>query len=321
MANSNPVFKFEEAQRIKLKASIMIEGLTGTGKTGLALMLSYYLSGMAWEKVFHIDTENKSANLFADIPFSTGAKVGKFKVGQLTEDVGYKPSNYLAFRDAAIKAGAEVVIEDSISHAWQYKGGLLDLVNAATTKGGRSDKYAAWRDEEVSAEKNRLLELIRCPQVHVITTVRVKEKFDYAEVDGKNKLVSLGEQQIQQADLKYEPDLVLHMVSPGEGVNIYPRALVVKSRYTILQKDQEYDFTPELCMQLKTYLEDGADPQVLLEQQRQDYLDAIKTYLDAHPNKVPIWKVMKKDAGYETTELKDIDLNGCKQLYLTLTSE
>ena len=32
----NPNFKFEVARRIQLKASIMIEGLTGTGKTGLA---------------------------------------------------------------------------------------------------------------------------------------------------------------------------------------------------------------------------------------------------------------------------------------------
>lgn len=37
-------------------------------------------------------------------------------------------SNYLAFRESAIDAGAEVVIEDSITHAWMYKGGVLDLL-------------------------------------------------------------------------------------------------------------------------------------------------------------------------------------------------
>ena len=316
----NPIFKFEDAERIKLKASIMIEGLTGTGKSGLALLLSKYLAG-SWDKVFHIDTENKSANLFADLPFSDGQPVGKFKVGQLTEDIGYKPSNYLAFRLAAIQAGASVVIEDSISHAWQYKGGLLDLVNEATAKSTKNDKYAAWRDDKVASEKHKLMDLIRCPDVHVITTVRVKEKFDYVDDGtGKNKLQSLGEQQIQQADLKYEPDLVLHMVHPGQGPNTPPRALVVKSRYAILQKDVEYDFTPELCIQLKAYLEEGADPTKLLEEQRQDYITAIKEYLDAHQNKVPIWNVMKKDAGYESIKLEDIDLKGCKDLYLVLTT-
>lgn len=44
MAGS-PLFKFEEAQRTQCKASIMIEGLPGKGKTGLALLIGYYLGG------------------------------------------------------------------------------------------------------------------------------------------------------------------------------------------------------------------------------------------------------------------------------------
>lgn len=320
---TNPIFKFEDAERVQLKASIMIEGLTGSGKSGLALLLAFYLSGGDWSKVFHIDTENKSANLFAGIPFSTGTTVGKFKVGQLTEDIGYKPSNYLAYRKAAINMGAATVIEDSISHAWQYQGGLLDLVNeAAAASKNKNDKYAAWRDEKVATEKNNLLSLIRCPDVHVITTVRVKEKFEYITGDdGKNKLQSLGEQQIQQADLKYEPDLVLHMVKPGYGTDQHPKALVIKSRYAILLKDQEYEFTPELCLQLKAYLEEGANPEELLEQQRQDYIQAIKEHLDAHPNKVAIWNVMKADLGYGDTLLENIDLAACKRLFLQLTTD
>ena len=49
---ANPVFQFEEAERVQLKASIMIEGLSGEGKTGLALMLAYYLADEKWDKVF-----------------------------------------------------------------------------------------------------------------------------------------------------------------------------------------------------------------------------------------------------------------------------
>ena len=317
---SDPVFKFEDAERIQLKASIMIEGLTGTGKSGLALLLGFYLSDGDWSKVFTVDTENKSANLFAGIPFSTGDPVGKFKIGQLTEDVGYKPSNFLAYRKAAVQMGAKVVIEDSISHAWQYQGGLLDLVNTATaTQKNKSDKYAAWRDETVAKEKQLLLSLIRTPDVHVISTVRVKEKFEYITGDdGKNKLSSIGEQQIQQADLKYEPDLVLHMVSPGSGTGVAPRARVIKSRYVIFEKDEVYDFTPELCLQLKAYVEEGADPAELLEAQRLEYVEAIKEHLDAHPNKVTIWNVMKEDANFKDFKLTDIPLNGLKSLYLTL---
>ena len=48
---SNPIFNFIDAERIKLKASIMIEGLTGSGKSGLALLLGYYLADGDWSKV------------------------------------------------------------------------------------------------------------------------------------------------------------------------------------------------------------------------------------------------------------------------------
>lgn len=319
---TNPIFQFEEAKRIACKASILIEGLSGRGKSGLALALGYVLAGNDWSKVFHIDTENRSARLFRDIGCSIGNTFGAFKVGELTPEIGYKPTNYLAFRTAAINAGAEAVIEDSISHAWQYKGGVLDIVNEAKGRAKNpKDTYAAWGDEEVVKEKNELLQLIRDINVHVISTVRVKEKMEYTQGEKGMELKSLGEQQIQQADLKYEPDLVLHMIRPGSNRNgkiIHPIARVVKTRYAIFEVDQEYEFTSELMLQLKQYLEEGVDPNELLEQQRQDYIKAIKEYLDSKPGTKPIWDVMKKDAGHEETKLKDMPLNVLKSLFIKL---
>ncbi|WP_230139377.1 hypothetical protein, partial [Campylobacter jejuni] len=90
--------------------------------------IGHILAG-EWKDVFALDTENKSLNLFVNIPSSEGSNFGKFKVGQLTADIGFRPSHYLAYREAAKKMGVKVVIKDSISHAWQYKGGVLDLVN------------------------------------------------------------------------------------------------------------------------------------------------------------------------------------------------
>lgn len=315
MSNTNPIFSFEEAKRVACKASILIEGLSGRGKSGLALLLAKGLT-KDWTKVFAIDTENKSLNLFTDLPASSGEKFEKFNIGQLTKDIGFKPSNYLAFREAAIRAGAEAVVEDSISHAWQYQGGVLDIVTKkqATTK----NQYAAWGDDEVVKEKNELLSLIRDDRVHVISTVRVKEKHEI--IDGKP--VSLGEQQIQQADLKYEPDLVLHMIRPGRKTTSmveHPKALVIKSRYAIFEVNQEYEFTPELIEQLRQYLDEGEDPAVLLEKQRQEYTTAIKNYLDEHPNGIPVWKVLKENAGYKDTKLDDIPLDVAKALYIELT--
>lgn len=323
---NNPTFTFTDATRTACKASIMIEGLPGRGKTGLALMLGYILSDDDWSKVYHIDTENNSANLFVDIDSSMGDKFGKFKVANFTEEIGFKPSNYLAYRRAAIENGAKTVIFDSISHAWNYKGGILDLVSQAKANNARyaKDSYAAWGDETVVKEKNELLELIRTNKAHMITTVRVKEKMEYElGADGKNKLVSLGEQQIQQADLKYEPDLVLQMQSAGSnknGVIKHPVALCTKSRYAIFTEGETYEFTPELIQQLKAYLAEGVDPEELLAKQKETYLNALQTYFTEKPAAKEIWKIMKSDLGYADTLAKDIPLSDLKQLYVRLTA-
>jgi len=326
MATNNPTFSFEDATRTACKASIMIEGLPGRGKTGLALMIGYILSDEDWSKIFHVDTENNSANLFVDIDSSMGNKFGKFKVANFTEELGFKPSNYLAYRKAAIDAGAKTVIFDSISHAWNYKGGILDLVSQAKATNTRyaKDSYAAWGDENIVKEKNELLELIRSNKVHMITTVRVKEKMEYElGPDGKNKLVSLGEQQIQQADLKYEPDLVLQMQKAGSnknGVIKHPVALCTKSRYAIFTEGETYEFTPELIKQLKQYLEEGIDPEILLQKQKDEYLAALKQYFKEKPAAKEIWEIMKKDAGLGDVLTKDISLSDLKMLFVKITA-
>lgn len=319
--------QFEDAQRVQCKASIEFEGLSGTGKSGAAMLTAAILADYDWKNIYALDTENRSLRLLVGTPCSDGNKYGSFKVAELTPDIGYAPSNYLAIRDAAVNAGAKVFIQDSISHAWGYKGGVLDKVSAAKASGNKlyaKDAYAAWGDAEVVAEKNKLLEMIRDQRVHVISTVRVKEKMEYTtDENGKTKLESLGEQQIQQADLKYEPDLVLHMLAPGSNRNgkiVHPRVRVIKTRYAILEKDQEYEWTPELIKQLKAYLEQGIDPETIFEQQRQEYVQGIKAFVTENPAKQAIMQVLKEDLGCKDIKVSEMPLEKVKQLYITLIS-
>lgn len=318
--------QFEDAKRVQCKASIEFEGLSGTGKSGAAMLTAAILAGYDWKTIYACDTENRSLRLLVGTPCSDGNKYGSFKVAELTPEIGYAPSNYLAIREAAIQAGAKVFVQDSISHAWQYKGGVLDKVSEAKTSGNKlyaKDAYAAWGDAEVVAEKNKLLEMIRDERVHVISTVRVKEKMEYTrDAEGKTKLESLGEQQIQQADLKYEPDLVLHMLKPGSNRNgkiEHPRVRVVKTRYAFLEKDEEYDWTPELITQLKQYLEEGVDPETIFEEQRQEYINGVKEIITNTPAKKAIASVLKEDLGYKDTKLAEMPLKAIKQLYISLT--
>lgn len=321
---ANTQFNFTTATRAKAKASIQLEGLSGNGKTGLALMLGYYLSGGDWEYVYGIDTENNSMQLYVGLTDPSGIKFKNYKVLQLDKTIGFKPTNYLLARDAAIEQGAKVVISDSISHAWNYEGGVLDLVSKAKANDKRfqKDSYAAWSEPEVMKEKNELLQLVRDSRAHIITTTRVKEKMEYGkDSEGKTVLESLGEQQIMQSEMKYEPDLVLHVLQTAntdEGT--YTKVRVVKSRYAIFKKNEEYEMTPALMKQLVKYLDEGVDPEEILEQQRQDYIEGFKEYLDNNPNAVAIWQVMKADAGFKDVALTDIPLKAIKELYLKITS-
>lgn len=312
------VNKFRKVERQKVKASIMIEGLQGTGKSGLALAIAKVLS-KDWSKIYAIDTENQSLDLFDGIKLSTGEEVKDFNKVDLTVDDGFAPSNYMKLREAAIADGAEVVIMDSISHMWNRKGGLLDKVSEAQAQG--LDSYRSWGTDENRKEKELIFDLVRSPKAHIITTVRDKEKFgmEFDETRGKNKVVSLGEQQVQQEGLKYEPDLVLRMISAGAPDGTAPVAEVLKSRYTILRVGEEYEFTTELLEQLRQYLAEGADPETILKAQKEEVMKAIKEYCTT-PARKSIWKSLKESAGFNG-KLEDMPLETMKQLYRQLIAD
>lgn len=309
---------FRKASRQKLKASIMIEGLQGSGKSGLALLIAKALTD-DWDKIYAIDTENKSLDLFQGIKMNTGEAFGDFNKVDLTMADGYAPSNYLALRDTAVQAGADVIIMDSISHMWNRKGGLLDLVAEAQASG--LDNYRSWGTDKNRKEKELLTDLVRCSEAHTITTVRIKEKFgmEFDETRGRNKVVSLGEQQVQQDGLKYEPDLVLRMVSPGNMDGTNPVVEVLKSRYAILRTGEEYEITAELLEQLRSYLEEGIDPEEIFKIQREEVIKQIKEYCNNATRK-SVWKSLKESSGF-SGKLEDMPLDLMKELYRKLTEE
>lgn len=317
MANSNlnGVLSFRDATRQQAKASILIEGLSGRGKSGLALMLAYALAGKDWQKVYAIDTENRSLDLFEGLTMSDGTKCAPFKKVDLLPSHGYAPSNYLMCKENAINAGGAVMINDSITHMWQQEGGVLDLVTQVQTKDSkRYNNYTAWGAPEVKAEKKAIYSVVRDSRIHVISTVRVKEKFDMVTENGKTALQSLGEQEQQMPDLKYEPDLVLHMLHPGAMNGTPPTVKVIKSRYAILQEGEIYQFTEAIIQSLVDYLNKGTDPAELLEAQRQDYINTIKNILESDASKKTMFPILKEQQGFKDVKLVDLPLDALQTL-------
>lgn len=316
MANNNlsGVLDFRDATRQQAKASILIEGLSGRGKSGLALLLAHALSGGDWKKVYAIDTENRSLDLFEGLQMSNGNRCEPFKKVDLLPIHGYAPSNYLMCKENAIKAGGSVVINDSITHMWQQEGGLLDLVQSAQQSNTKLNNYTAWGAPEVKAEKKAIYSVIRDARIHIISTVRVKEKFEMVTEGGKTSLQSLGEQEQQMPDLKYEPDLVLHMVKAGAMNGTPPTARVIKSRYAILQEGEIYQFTDAIVQSLVEYLNKGTDPNELFEKQRLDYVNTIKGILESDASKKTMFPILKEQQGHKDTKLVDLPLDTLQTL-------
>ena len=309
MANNNlsGVLNFRDATRQQAKASILIEGLSGRGKSGLALLLGHALAGKDWSKVYAIDTENRSLDLFEGINMSNGAKCEPFKKVDLLPAHGYAPSNYLLCKENAVNSGGEVIINDSITHMWQQEGGVLDMVSQVQMKDSkRYNNYTAWGAPEVKAEKQAIYSVVRDARIHVISTVRVKEKF---EINSDHTLTSLGEQEQQMPDLKYEPDLVIQMQKAGAMNGTAPIAKVIKSRYAVLQEGEIYQFTDNIIASLVDYLHKGTDPEELFEKQRQDYIQTIKNILDGDVSKKTMFATLKEQQGYKDTKLVDLPLD------------
>lgn len=314
-AIANQALTFRDATRQQCKASILIEGLTGEGKSGLALLLGRAFAGGDFQKTFAIDTENKSLDLFDGIQLSTGDKCTPFKKLDLLPTYGYAPSTFIDCKHNAVAAGALAVINDSITHMWQREGGVLEMVSKLEKANGtKYNKYTAWGEPTVVAEKQAIIDVVRDSRVHVISTVRIKEKHSIETVDGKSVVKSLGDQQIQMPDLKYEPDLVLRMVSPGSTKGDAPVATVIKSRYVIFEKGKEYAFTETLIQQLVEYLLEGSDPAELLELQRQEFIHVISEMLDRDPGKKTMFPILKEQQGFKDTKLIDLPLDALRIL-------
>lgn len=314
-----------KAERVKLRASILVDALSGSGKSGFALQAAYYLSGENFEKVGAVDTENDSLPLYVGRKMPDGTVYGQFYHYSLDKYTGFKPSNYIACRNDAVKNHECVAfINDSISHAWAGKDGVLDLVTQANVANKTYAKnFSGWNDPTVIDEKTNLIEMIRSRDCHVISTGRVKKEYAIETVvdenTGKTKtnIEAKGLGIIQESTLEYEPDLVVRLISPGSETD-YPVGEITKTRYDLFKKGETYVFTPQVWRDLRKWLEEGADADEIFERQRQEYINAITNIVKTNESKKPLLLVKMEDLGYKGAKLTELPLDALKLVYAVI---
>ena len=113
---------FRKATRKQVKLRMGLVGPSGSGKTYTALRIAHALADGGLVAV--IDTERGSACRYADAPNPDGGRFD-FVVADLEK---FSPQDYTRAIRAAEDAGAAVLVIDSISHAWEGEGGVMDLI-------------------------------------------------------------------------------------------------------------------------------------------------------------------------------------------------
>lgn len=148
-----------------------------------------------------IDTENGSGELEAGKP-------GVPDYDVLTVQSPFTPEKYTSAIKAAEEAEYEVIIIDSLSHAWVGKGGLLDM-QGKIVDSGKANSYTAWR--YVTPKHNSLVETMLQSKCHIIATMRAKMEYAIQQNNGKTEVHKIGMGAIQRDGMEYEFTLFIEL--------------------------------------------------------------------------------------------------------------
>lgn len=228
---------FQKATRQKAKLRLALIGASGSGKTYTALAIATNLG----KRVAVIDTERGSASKYA----------GTFEFDVLEPDT-FEPQQYIDALHAAAEAGYDVVVIDSLSHAWMGKGGALEQVDNAAKRSQSRNTFNAWR--EVTPQHNAMVDAIISAPLHVIATMRAKTEY-VLEKDDRGKTVprKVGIQPVQRDGLEYEFDVVADLDVENNDL------IVGKTRCNVLHGKVYRKAGKDVADTLLRWLDDGAE--------------------------------------------------------------
>jgi energy-coupling factor transporter ATP-binding protein EcfA2 len=206
---------FVKAVKTESKIRMALAGPSGSGKTYTALTLAAALADGG--KVAVIDTERGSASKYADI-------FPEFDVMELDS---YHPDKFVQGIHEAEQAGYSVLVIDSLTHAWNGPGGMLEIVDAIAKRSKSGNTYMAWG--EATPIQNRLIDGITRAKIHIIATMRSKTEYILEKDDrtGKTSPRKVGMAPQQRDNFEYEFDIF--------GEMDYENSLIIqKTRCSVL---------------------------------------------------------------------------------------
>lgn len=184
---------FQKATKAKARLRMALLGPSGAGKTYSALNIAKHIGG----RVALVDTEHGSASKYADVfDFDT------------LELESFNPDRYIEAIETAEEGGYDILIIDSLSHAWAGKDGVLEFVDRTAERSQSGNRYIAWG--KGTPLHNRLVEKLLGCNLHLIVTMRVKMEYVQEKDDhtGKTTIRKVGLQPVQRDGVEYEFDVI-----------------------------------------------------------------------------------------------------------------
>lgn len=183
---------FQRATKRNVRARIAFDGPSGSGKTWTSLEWAQVLG----QKVAVLDTERASASLYSD----------RFEFDVLEIGPPFHPDRFRDAIKAAEEAGYDVLIVDSLSHAWEGEGGVLDIADAAGSRAG-GNSWAGWKT--ATPALRHLIDTILASDLHIIVTMRSKQEWtqeEYQDSKGhkKTRPVRVGMAPVMRNGVEYE---------------------------------------------------------------------------------------------------------------------
>jgi hypothetical protein len=234
-------FNIAKAELVQGKARVAIVSPAGGGKTYTALVTAHELG----KHILVIDTENGTSAKYAKL-------LGPFDVMTLPD---YSIKTYIDALNFAATKGYDVVIVDSLSHAWAGKGGALEQAEVAKSKHG-GNKFAGWSD--VTPLQNQLVDTILAYPVHLIATMRMKTEYILTEEGGRQIVKKVGLGIVQRDSFEYEFDIIAQM-------DIDHNLTVTKTRCSDLDGFMMLKPDGALGRYIATWLTEGELPPVKTE--------------------------------------------------------
>jgi hypothetical protein len=246
--------QIKKAVKYDAKLRLSIAGPSGSGKTWTSLTLATAMSGD--KGICVIDTERGSASKYADL----------FTFDVIELDT-FSPLLYVEAIQAVEEAGYGVLVIDSLSHAWNGKGGLLEIVENIAQRKYSKNTYVAWKD--ATPLQNALIDALTRANLHIIVTMRSKQEYvlEKNERTGKMEPRKAGMAPIQRDGLEYEFDVHVDM-------DIDNTMIVQKSRCSALAGQVIPKPDARVAEALKAWLSGAPSPARLVTKERLNELYA-----------------------------------------------